>query len=108
MFVQINRMQDSIKKKIANRYFEIVAKYTYLGTTLTNQNCNYKKKNSDQITYRESLLQFSHKSFVFQFYNDIKTEIYRIVILAAVLCGLGTWSLILSEKYRHRMLRIGC
>jgi len=55
------------------------------------------------MTCRESLLQFSQESFVFQFSNDIKTEIYRTVILAAVLCGLGTWCLILSEKFQHGM-----
>jgi hypothetical protein len=42
MFIHINGMQDSIKTKVPNRSFEIVAKYKYLGTTLTNQNCNYK------------------------------------------------------------------
>jgi len=55
------------------------------------------------MTCRESLLQFSQESFVFQFSNNIKTEIYRTVILAAVLCGLGTMCLILSEKFQHSM-----
>ena len=55
------------------------------------------------MTCMEFLLQFSQESFVFQFSNDIKCEIYRTVILAAVLCGLGTWCLILSEKFRHSM-----
>jgi len=44
VFIHINRMQDSMDVKVANRSFEIVAKYKYLGTSLTNENCNYKKK----------------------------------------------------------------
>jgi hypothetical protein len=55
------------------------------------------------MTCRESFLQFSQESLVFQFSNDIKTEINRTVILAAVLCELGTWCLILSEKFWHSM-----
>ena len=49
------------------------------------------------------MLQFSQESCVFQFSNNIKTDIYRTVVMAAVLCGLGTGCLILSEKFRHSM-----
>jgi hypothetical protein len=31
-------MQGKVVTKIGNRYFEIVAQFTYLGTTITNEN----------------------------------------------------------------------
>jgi hypothetical protein len=40
--------KDSIKT--ANRSFEDVAKFRYLGTTLTDQNCMHEEINSRQIS----------------------------------------------------------
>jgi hypothetical protein len=50
--------------KIANRAFEGVAKFRYLGTTLTDQNCMQEEVKS-RLKFGECLLPFSPESFFF-------------------------------------------
>jgi hypothetical protein len=60
-----NARQDH-NVKIANEYFERVAQFRYLGTTLTSQNSTHEEiKNISQS--ENALLSFGAECFVFHF-----------------------------------------
>jgi hypothetical protein len=76
--------------KIANRFFENVAKFRYLGTTLKDQNCMHEEiKNRLNLGIAchhsvQSLLSFSLLS------RNLKVKIYKTIILPVVLYGCET------------------
>jgi hypothetical protein len=83
--------------------FENVTKFKYLGMIPTNQNDIHdeikSRLNSGNACYYsvQNLLSSCLIS------KNLKTEIYRTVILLVVLYGCKTWSLTLREEHRLRV-----
>jgi hypothetical protein len=81
-----------------------VAKFRYLGTTITNQNPIQeeikRRMNSGNVCYHsvQNLLSSHLLS------KNIKIGIYKTIILSMVLCWCETWFLTLREDRRLRVL----
>jgi hypothetical protein len=89
--------------KVANRSFEDVAKFKYLGTALTDDNCMHEeiksRVNTGNVCYHSvhSLLSSCLLS------RNLKVKIHKTIIMPVVLYGCETWSVTLRDEHRLRV-----
>jgi hypothetical protein len=104
-YMLISRYQSAEQNhniKTANRSFENVATFKYLGT-VTNQNLIHeeikRRLNSDNGCYHSVQNRLSSCLLL----KTVNIRIYKTIIFPLILYGCETWSLTLREEHRLRI-----
>jgi hypothetical protein len=90
---------------IANRSFEGVAKFRYLGTKLTDQNCMQEEIKSRLHSGNVCYHSVQSPLYSRLLSRNVKVKTYKTIILQVVLYGCETWSLTLREEDRLRVFK---
>jgi hypothetical protein len=85
--------------KIANRSFENVGQFKYLGMTVTNRNL-FQEEIKRRLNSGNSVQNLLSSRLLSK---NIKIRIYKTIILPLVLNGYETWSQLLREVQRLRV-----
>jgi hypothetical protein len=103
LMLRSQKIGQKLSIKIANRSSEDVAKFKYLRTTLTDQNCMHEEIESRQNLGNTCyyLVQSLLSSCLLS--RNLKVKIYKTIILPVVLYVCETWSLTLREEQRLRV-----
>jgi hypothetical protein len=104
-YILVSRCQKAGQRqsiKIANRSFEDVTKFTYLGT-LSDKKCIHgdikSRLNSGNAFYHSDQSLLSSRLLS----RNVKIKIYKTIILPFVLYGCESWYLTLRGEHRLRV-----
>jgi hypothetical protein len=110
VYLLLSRRQNAAQNhdiKRANRSFENVTHFRYLGKAVTNQNINlnyWVMHPVARVSSRVMLATTRSRAFCLLVCcsKNVKIRIHKIIILPMVLYGCETWSLTLREKHKSR------
>jgi hypothetical protein len=103
MFMSRHQTAGQSNKRIANKSFERVAKFKYLGAILMDQNCIHEEIKSRLNSGNACFHAFQNLLSSCLLFRNVKIKIYKTIILPVVLYGCETWSVTLREERRLRV-----
>jgi hypothetical protein len=105
-YMLLSRHQNAGQNRdieMANRWFENVSQFRYLGTTVTNQNLIQeeikRRLSSGNACYHSVQSLLSSRLWS----KNLKMRIYKTIIFRMVSYGCETWSLTLREEHTLRV-----